>query len=260
MIKTIVHYSDLHLKLYKYHERDKAILKKAIEEWVQIKPDRIVFTGDLVHSKNQMTPELIRLLSWWMTETAKICPTIYLIGNHDFLENNQDRLDAITPIVENLNNKNITYYKDRGCYEDENIMWCVYSLTEENRKPDIPENCEKIKIGLFHGAIVGLTTDIGFEFEDGYSVEIFDGCDAVLAGDIHKRQVFDIPNNKKAYMVGSTICQNYGESVKNHGYGILNVEDFSYTFKDLENKQPFLSFKIKDISDIELNKEILVND
>tara|TARA_R110000803_G_scaffold39315_5_gene84858 strand:+ start:2412 stop:3191 length:780 start_codon:yes stop_codon:yes gene_type:complete len=259
MIKTIVHYSDLHLKLYKYHERDKVVLSDALKEWKSIKPDRIVFTGDLVHSKNQMTPELIRLLSWWMTETAKICPTVYLIGNHDFLENNQDRLDAITPIVENLNNDNITYYKDRGCYEDENIMWCVYSLTDENKKPDIPKT-EKIKVGLFHGPIIGLTTDIGFEFEDGYDVEIFDGCDLVLAGDIHKRQIFDIPNNNKAYMVGSTICQNYGESVKNHGYGVLNVDDFSYTFKDLENKQPFLSFKIKDITDIEMDKEILVNE
>ena len=255
MIKTIVHYSDLHLKLYKYHERDKLVLLTALKEWQSIKPDRIVFTGDLVHSKNQMTPELIRLLSWWMTETAKICPTVYLIGNHDFLENNQDRLDAITPIVENLNNENITYYKHKGCYEDENILWCVYSLTDENERPDIPET-EKTKVGLFHGTIIGLTTDIGFEFEEGYDVERFNGCDVVLAGDIHKRQIFDIPNNNKAYMVGSTICQNYGESVKNHGYGILNMDDFSYTFKDLENKQPFLSFKIKDITDIESDKEI----
>jgi|TARA_R110001606_G_scaffold386720_3_gene550924 DNA repair exonuclease SbcCD nuclease subunit len=259
MIKTIVHYSDLHLKLYKYHERDKSILESALNDWKKIKPDRIVFTGDLVHSKNQMTPELIRLLSWWMTETAKICPTVYLIGNHDFLENNQDRLDAITPIVENLNNKNITYYKNKGCYEDDNVMWCAYSLVEENEKPEIPDT-DKIKVGLFHGPIIGLKTDIGFEFEDGYDAEIFDGCDLVLAGDIHKRQIFDIPNGKKAYMVGSTICQNYGENIKNHGYGVFNLEDFSYTFKDLENPQPFLSFKITDITDIEKEKEILTND
>ena len=139
MIKTIVHYSDLHLKLYKHHTRDKSILLNALKEWKKINPDRIVFTGDLVHSKNQMTPELVRLLSWWMTETSKICPTIYLIGNHDFLENNQDRLDALTPIIENLNNPNITYYKDKGCYEDDNIMWCVYSLVQENERPDIPD-------------------------------------------------------------------------------------------------------------------------
>ena len=184
MIKTIVHYSDLHLKLYKHHQRDKNILKTALNEWKKINPDRIVFTGDLVHSKNQMTPELIRLLSWWMTETAKICPNVYLIGNHDFLENNQDRLDAITPIVENLNNPNITYYKDMGCYEDDNVLWCVYSLVQENEKPEISDT-DKIKIGLFHGPIVGLKTDVGFQFEEGYNAEIFDGCDVVLAGDIH---------------------------------------------------------------------------
>ena len=57
MIKTIVHYSDLHLKLYKHHDRDKSILENALIEWKKINPDRIVFTGDLVHSKNQMTPE-----------------------------------------------------------------------------------------------------------------------------------------------------------------------------------------------------------
>ena len=172
---------------------------------------------------------------------------------------NVDILLSKNPIMRNLNNSNITYYKNKGCYEDENVLWCIYSLVQENERPDIPQT-DKIKIGLFHGAIVGLKTDIGFEFEDGYEAEIFDGCDVVLAGDIHKRQIFDIPNGKKAYMVGSTICQNYGENIKNHGYGILNLEDFSYTFKDLENPQPFLSFKITDITDIEKEKEILVND
>ena len=107
---------------------------------------------------------------------------------------------------------------------------------------------------------MGLTTDIGFRFEEGYDAENFKGCDVVLAGDIHKRQIFDIPDGGKAYMVGSTICQNYGESIKNHGYGIFNLEDFSYTFRDLDNPQPFLSFKITDILDIEQEKEILTND
>ena len=74
-----------------------------------------------------------------MTETAKICKCVYIIGNHDFLENNMDRLDAITPVVESLNNPNIVYYKDKGCYVDENILWCVYSLTSHNVSPEIPE-------------------------------------------------------------------------------------------------------------------------
>ena len=259
MIKTIVHYSDLHLRLYKYHERDKKVLTQALDEWREIKPDRIVFTGDLVHSKNQMTPELVRLLGWWMTETAKICKCVYIIGNHDFLENNQDRLDVLTPIVESLNNPEISYHKDMGCYEDDTILWCVYSLTNHNHRPDIPET-DKTKIGLFHGPIQGLSTDVGYVFDEGYDVGRFKGCDVVFAGDIHKRQIFDIPNGKKAYMVGSTICQNFGESIEKHGYGVYTVIDDEYKFFDLDNKQPFLSFRIKDIEDIEKNKEVLVND
>ena len=48
----------------------------------------------------------------------------------------------------------------------------------------------------------GLVTDMGFAFDDGYNTNEFRGCDLVLAGDIHKHQVLDIPNGKKAYMVG----------------------------------------------------------
>ena len=58
MVKKLIHFSDLHIRLFKDHDLYKSILKTAIDEWRELEPDRIVFTGDLVHSKNQMTPEL----------------------------------------------------------------------------------------------------------------------------------------------------------------------------------------------------------
>ena len=88
---------------------------------------------------------------------------------------------------------------------------------------------------LFHGPIEGASNDLGFIFNDGYSIDRFEGCDVVLAGDIHKRQTFKIPGKKKAYMVGSTIIQNFGESIKNHGYGVYNVETEKYKFYKLDN-------------------------
>jgi hypothetical protein len=81
----------------------------------------------------------------------------------------------------------------------------------------------------------------------------------VLCGDIHKRQVFDIPGNKKAYMIGSTIQQNFGESLTNHGYGIYQVDKDDYTFVDLPNPKPFLSFKLSSFEDLESGSEKLVN-
>ena len=130
---------------------------------------------------------------------------------------------------------------------------------DHNITPDIDPNSSNVKIGLFHGPIIGLTTDVGYKFEEGFDTHRFMGCSLVLCGDIHKRQVFDIPGQKKAYMVGSTIQQNFGETVKSHGYGIYDVETDNYTFKDMDNVQPFLHFKINDINDIENEKEELVN-
>ena len=112
---------------------------------------------------------------------------------------------------------------------------------------------------LFHGPIIGLSTDIGYKFEDGFDSNNFSGLDLVLCGDIHKRQVFDIPGKKKAYMVGSTIQQNYGETLTKHGYGVYDVLEDNYTFIDLPNPKPFLSFKISSYEDLESAKEKLVN-
>ena len=258
MINKLVHFSDLHIRLFKDHELYKSILEDMFKQWGEIAPDRIVFTGDLVHSKNQMTPELIEMVSWVLTECSKIAKTIVIIGNHGFLENNMSRLDASSPIVDSLKNENVFYYKDRGVYTDENIDWVVYSLMDHNVPPDITINSNK-KIGLFHGPIVGLTTDIGYKFEDGFDTHRFMGCDLVLCGDIHKRQIFDIPGQKKAYMVGSTIQQNFGETVRKHGFGIYDVDNDKYEFVDLHNPKPFLSFKIKSYDDLTKGTEKLVN-
>jgi DNA repair exonuclease SbcCD nuclease subunit len=188
MIKRLVHFSDLHIRLFKDHDLYRSILTNAFSEWAALKPDRIVFTGDLVHSKNQMTPELIEFVAWTLGECSKIAKTVLIIGNHDFLENNMSRLDALTPIIESLNDPNIVYLKDRGVYEDDNVMWVVYSLMSHNIPPEIPSTSLK-KIGLFHGPINGLKTDLGYSFGDeSFDSKNFDGLEIVLCGDIHKRQ------------------------------------------------------------------------
>jgi len=258
MIKRLVHFSDLHVRLFKDHDLYRGILESALKEWKTLRPDRIVFTGDLVHSKNQMTPELVEFVAWILTECANIAKTIVIIGNHDFLESNNTRLDAITPIVDSLKNDNIVYLKNRGVYPDENINWCVYSLMDHNIPPEIIKS-ESTNIGLFHGPVQGLTTDVGYKFEDGFDVSKFKGCDLVLCGDIHKRQVFDIPGGNKAYMIGSTIQQNFGEKLTKHGYGVYDVENNQYDFVDLPNPKPFLKFEITSIDDLVNGTEKLLN-
>ena len=258
MIKTLVHFSDLHLRLFKDHDLYREILSDMFNYFRTIKPDRIVFTGDLVHSKNQMTPELIDTVSWVLTKSSEIAKTILIPGNHDFITN-FERLDALSPIISALKNDNVVYYRDRGIYEDENICWCVYSQFQGNIPPDIHE-AKGIKIGLFHGPIQNLKTDLGFDFGDeAYDRSKFSGLDFLLCGDIHKRATFDIPNGKKGVMIGSTIQQGYGESVNKHGFGVLDVETMEYKTIDLYNPRPFLAFKLNSYEDIINGKEVLTN-
>ena len=48
-------------------------------------------------------------------EMAKICHVVVILGNHDGLMLNADRMDTVSPIIEALNNPNISFYKDLGC-------------------------------------------------------------------------------------------------------------------------------------------------
>ena len=195
-------------------------IKRLTLEWSDTDYDeiRIVITGDVFHNKISVSNEQILLAHWFFNKLLKFGKLIIIPGNHDFLENNTNRVDSITPIVEILDDDRISYFKDSGVYNDENINWVVYSLYQHNKRPDFEKNeTDKKYIGLFHGPIEGLSTDLGFKFEDGFSRLNFKDLDIVLCGDIHKRSLTYLVENNinktPIVQVGSLIQQNFGETV-----------------------------------------------
>jgi len=272
MIKKIVHLADIHIRTFQLHD----LYRKQFEGFLeQIQIDllgfshdeiRFVLAGDISHQKITISNEQIILTSWFLTELAKIGKVVIIPGNHDFLENNVERIDTITPIVELLQNPNISYYKDSGAYTDDNIRWVVYSLYQHNQRPEFSRDVNlegsssfNFHVGLFHGPIQGMSTDLGYKFDDAYDRLNFVDLDLLLCGDIHLRQAFKLPGGGDAVMIGSMIQQNFGENIQHHGYGIFDMDTKTYEFHDLKNDQPFLHFKIQDIEDIEKDKEHLVN-
>ena len=263
MIKTVVHCADLHIRLFKRHDEYKEQFEKFFEECRIKQPERIVVVGDVVHSKNTVTPELISMVSNFFNECTKIAKTIVILGNHDFLVNNLDRLDTLTPIFEMMKNPDIVFYKHTGCYLDENIVWCVYGHMEGSQRPEIEKakeeyGLDKTYIGLYHDPLIGLKTAVGYEFEDGNDISIFEGCDAVFCGDIHLYQVM---HHRKTPIVqcGSMLQQDYGETVKGHGYVLWDIETRTHQQIDLSSDYGFYSFKISSIEDIEPETEKLTN-
>ena len=264
MIKRIIHCSDLHIRTNQLHDLYRNQFHLFFEEienkisGFEHNEIRIVITGDIMHNKITISNEQILLASWFLDKLTKFGKVVIIPGNHDFLENNMERIDSISPIVELLHNSNIIYYKDSGVYPDGNINWVVYSLYQHNERPQFTKD-KGFYVGLFHGPIQGMSTDLGFTFDDAYDRLNFVDLDLLLAGDIHKMQIFQLPNGGDAIMGGSAIQQDFGESIKYHGYGIFDMETKKYEFHDLPNEQPFLHFRINDIKDIETESEQLVN-
>ena len=90
---------------------------------------RVVITGDIAHQKINISNEQLLLTSWFISEIVeKISKVIIIPGNHDFLENNHSRVDSITPMVELLKNPDISFFKDFGVYDDDNIKWKIHSI------------------------------------------------------------------------------------------------------------------------------------
>ena len=264
MIKKIIHIADIHIRTIQMHDlykRQFEVFLADVDEKIggySIGEVRFVIAGDINHQKITISNEQLALTSWFIGELADRGIVIILPGNHDFLENNVDRLDTITPVVDLLQRSNIIYYKDKGVYPDDGVQWVVYSLYQNNERPEFTKE-EGFYIGLFHSPIQGMSTELGFSFDDGYDRLNFVDLDLLLAGDIHLRQTFKLPGGGEAVMIGSMIQQNWGEGIQHHGYGMFDMETKEYTFHDLPNEQPFLHFRINDIEDIENESENLVN-
>ncbi len=270
MVKKVIHIADIHIRTYRMHDEYGAAFKtflKNIRELVKgydRKEVRIVIAGDYVHQKITISNELLILGTWFLRKLEKIAPVVIIAGNHDLLENNKDRMDSITPMVQLLPDLDIKYLKDSKCYLDENVVWCNYSIFEENTRPDIETaivdyGSDKTYIGLYHAPIMGATTDIGYEFDESTSLEHFSGCDIVMMGDIHKRQEFKYKGTPIVYP-SSLIQQNFGETVSKHGFLWWDIESKTYEEYDIETDYGFYQFKINSLNDLEEGLEKLTNE
>jgi len=269
MVKLIIHLGDIHLRTYKRHDEYGEAFKKTIKEIKKIASSyerdevRIVIAGDYVHQKITISNEMLVLGTWFLKKLEKIAPVVLIAGNHDLVQSNSDRMDSLTPMVNLLTDLDIRYYKKSECILDENIVWCVYSIFENNSRPDIESAIQefgedKKYIGLFHGPLIGSSTDIGYTIDHGYGVEIFDGCNAVLCADIHKRQQLTYKNTPIVFC-GSLVQQNFGESINNHGFLSWDVETLTYKEHNIDNDYGFYQFTLNSIDDIETESEILKN-
>lgn len=189
-ITKIFQISDIHIRLYKRHKEYEQVFKRLFQYIEETKTEEsiIVITGDVVHNKTDMSPEMIQLTSKFLKGCADILPTILIPGNHDGSQNNSNRLDALTPIVNSLNHPNLQYWKDSGVYKFHGLTFSHFGIFDSPDNWVLAKDIKaKYKIALHHGPVIGSHTDLT-KIETGVKVGLFDGFDLVFLGDIHLAQ------------------------------------------------------------------------
>ena len=245
MIK-IAHVSDIHIRKLRYHKEYTAVFNELYEKLREEKPDIIVNTGDTFHTKLDMSPEAIKMMSDLFVGLADIAPYHMILGNHDMNLKNSGRLDAISPIVDYLDHPNIHFHKYASVVEvADGIDLHVLSIVDpENWQKDLPE--DRVNIALYHGSVVGSVTDSGWMMTHGdISLDELEKYDYAMLGDIHKTDQ-KVDNDGRAKYPGSLVQQNHGES-NDKGYLMWDIKDkntWSTRHVSLVNPKPFITIEL----------------
>lgn len=250
-LKRIYHIADIHIRNVKRHKEYRQVFEKMFEEIRQRgTEDSIIYlAGDIAHAKLEMSPELLKEISWLFTECSKLCETILITGNHDCNMNNLDRLDVLTPIVEALDLPNFHYLKDTQIFWKDGVAFSVFSIFDN--KDNWPKADDWImmparkKIALFHGPVDNSQTDVGYVVSSRhFTTDIFDGFDLALLGDIHRRQEMVSPKGCKVVYAGSLIQQNFGETLDKHGFLVWDLDTLTYEAVDIQNDYGYYTLDI----------------
>jgi DNA repair exonuclease SbcCD ATPase subunit/DNA repair exonuclease SbcCD nuclease subunit len=243
LIDKIFHISDVHIRTLKRHGEYRQVFENLFNyiETHCTGNSVAVVTGDIVHSKLDMSPELVQMLVDFFNGFR--IPTVVILGNHDMNLNNMHRVDAISPVLDVIQNPNIHFIKDNGLFELGGITWnhmAVDKTPADYIRAD--QFSATYKIAMHHGAVNTAKTDIGYQISNEHvTTELFAGHDITLLGDIHKPAQFLDDAGTIAYP-GSLIQQNHGEAL-DHGILVWDVANRSAEFAQIENDYGYVTLE-----------------
>ena len=264
-IQKLYHFSDLHIQLYKRHEEYQEVFnnlltylknekkKYSIPETTNKNiPIIALITGDILHSKSDLSPECVQLTYNFLKAVSNLMPLVIIPGNHDVNMNNKERLDALTPIIADLPKSNpIYYFLESGVYQLSNLFFYHASIFDNNIIPPIHKKNHSnttspniTSIMLYHGRVNGAVLFNGLELTEENNKTItpsaFADYDITCLGDIHKHQ-FITPTIAYA---GSLIQQNLGEDIKNHGLIKWDIDSRKGEFVEIYNTWSYVTLYV----------------
>ena len=229
-IYYIYHISDINIHCDKRHIEYKNIFSVFINS-IKTKNTSVVITGNLLNTKNRITPQEIILAREFIFNISLKCPVIIIPGNNDKTEN-------INAIICNgdIPNPNINYINKKGCYTLNNITF-IYD--------DVNFSKNEYNIGLYHGIVGKCVLYNGkYAMNKVMPVSTFDSFDYTLLGGVSNMQFMD--SSKTIAYAGSMIQKDYNEDWNNHGYVLWDLKNNKVNHVPINNEYRYVTLRILD--------------
>ncbi len=251
IINKLYHISDIHIRRYDRHAEYEIVFNNLYKYLNSINDSLnnqlIIITGDLLHAKDNLTPDCVVKCYKFLKMLADIMPVILIAGNHDMVETNKTIKDSIDAILSERNIDNLYYLKNSGIYKYGNIIFGVSSLLDNQfiKADMIENNSDNILIGLYHGPVGACSTAVGVVLHGDKQIDDFIGYDYVLLGDIHKFQYMNNKHfNKTMAYASSLISQNFSETDDYHGVLVWDLNNKTSHYEIIDNPYRYMKIDI----------------
>lgn len=237
----LFHLSDLHIRNTTRHHEYRQVFRRLVR-YLRGQVDQqslIVVTGDLMHTKTELSPESVSMAGDLLSALGELAPTLVIAGNHDCSLSNLHRMDAISAVLRTPI-PGVHYLRESGGYTFGNLHFGVTSIYDHQIYPadSLPEGT---RIALYHGPVHGARTDVGHRMNrTQWVVEDWVGYDYVLLGDVHRQQHL-APGIAYA---GSLIQQDHGESLDGHGLLVWDLETGTTEPVTIPNRYGYLTLEL----------------
>lgn len=256
MIRTLVHCSDVHIRLNTGFDRLQTTIdrfKKKLEAYDSTET-LIVCTGDVFHSKTSLSPEAVLFAQRLFEDLILLGFEVVCIpGYHDGNSSDPVRSDAIQTIepyfrTDTRLKGRFHYLRTTGQYQLHNVTFGVGSIFSSVAKPPRAQTITERnvpmfrRVALFHGLVrTAVLPDQRVVDVADCDLDDFQGYHVVLLGHVHRHQ-FLADNCGYA---SSLQQQNHDEDPLEHGFIAWDLETCRGTFVRVPSDHQFVTLTVK---------------
>jgi DNA repair exonuclease SbcCD nuclease subunit/ABC-type branched-subunit amino acid transport system ATPase component/peptidoglycan hydrolase CwlO-like protein len=253
----IVHLSDTHIHTLKFHDEQRKVFHNLYEQLRTLEFDAILHTGDVMHDQTRLSPESVELTVEFLQGLRQFGVPVYiLLGNHDGISSNADRLDAISPIVTAISGSDGGPIAICDTWESSQmevapgIIFHAFSIYNPDERFDREIDSNVVNVALYHGKVGSSLLNGNILKGDGeilrnrgdfLSLDVFSNYDAGLFGDIHEYQALD-PSSRFCY-AGSLLQTRAGETPQK-GFLLweISAAEIRHERHLIDNPHPYVRF------------------